>query len=138
MSDAPSVSPVVESSLPVVEPAVPPAVLRKIHHAWIASVVFAIFVAVIILLSGAMFGLIAMPLVIVATVAVTAYGISRRSRLCAIAMLAYFIALMIMVLLRGHQIGIKALVIPSLLLYFHVQGVIGTFAYHRHLKQKVA
>ena len=56
-----------------------------------------------------------------------AYGIHRRSRICAVLMLVYFVlSKIIQVAAMGQVTGIP---ISLLFLYFYVMAVIGTFQY---------
>jgi serine/threonine-protein kinase len=58
-----------------------------------------------------------------------AYGIYRRSRICAVLMLLYFIASKIIISVTlGRPSG---LAMGLVFVYFFWQGVVGTFEYHK-------
>jgi serine/threonine-protein kinase len=60
------------------------------------------------------------------------YGIYRKSRVCALLMLVYFlISKLIMI---EHDSKGSGLVMAVIFLYYYVQGVLGTFAYHKHIR----
>lgn len=59
-----------------------------------------------------------------------AFGVHLKSRAAAIVLLAYFVA--VQVLLRaGFGMGASGVFVALLLAWLYVRGVIGTFAYHR-------
>ena len=57
-----------------------------------------------------------------------AFGISRKSRACAVAMLIYFVASKIIMMVQtGHPSNVVGLILFG---WLFLQGVKGTFAYH--------
>ncbi len=62
-----------------------------------------------------------------------AYGISKRSRTCAVLMLAYWIANLVIGFIENPGFSGS---IPMSLLFavFYTEGVIGTFTYHKLIK----
>jgi hypothetical protein len=114
----------------------PDAVLKKIRNAWIAAAISAgitlsfVFLAI----SGtSIAGVSAWEFLDVALAAGLAFGIYKKSRTCAVAMLVYFIISRVLVISETGKLG--SIVIALAFLYFFVQGVIGTFAYHKHIKR---
>ena len=57
-----------------------------------------------------------------------AYGIFKKSRACAVTMLVYWVACKIVYFMGGNMEGLP---IAVLFAYFFLQGVIGTFVYHK-------
>lgn len=115
-----------------VEPPISDAILGKIRKAAIAAAVVGAMTGVLIGLSMAgvaQTGFDAWALLDVALAFGLAYGIHRRSRTCAVAMLVYFIASKIILAIELRQVS--GLPLALLIGYFLVQGVSGTFAYHR-------
>ncbi|MBN8756444.1 MULTISPECIES: hypothetical protein [Variovorax] len=64
------------------------------------------------------------------------FGIYKKSRVCAVLMLGYFAFAKFVLISEGH-VGASSLFMSLVFFYFYVQGVIGTFAYHKHLRQAV-
>ncbi len=64
---------------------------------------------------------------------VLAYGIFKKSRVCAIIMLTYWVGCKIVHFASGNTRGLP---IAVLFAYFFLQGVIGTFAYHKKTETK--
>ncbi|MFM1651943.1 hypothetical protein ACI7RC_07560 [Brevibacillus sp. B_LB10_24] len=64
-----------------------------------------------------------------------AYGVYRRSRICAVVLFLFFVSSKLVMLLADGRAVLS--VVPSLVIwgYFYLQGVRGTFAYHRRIKQ---
>ncbi|HEX7863685.1 MAG TPA: hypothetical protein VF555_01985 [Variovorax sp.] len=140
MSDDRFAPPGVEVLMPAVEAEVPDAILRKIRNAWIAGLVSATVTLIFVLIAIAgtsLLGMSAYQLVDVVVILGLAFGIYKKSRICAVLMLAYFVWAKIVLIQMGHAGG-SGLFMAVVFFYFYVQGVIGTFAYHKHLRQKVA
>ena len=76
------------------------------------------------------------------------YGIYRRSRACAVAMFVYSLLFKIFLIAllsasdfvaREAQIGTVVIIsIGCIFLYYYFQGILGTFAYRKHLKATLA
>ena len=60
-----------------------------------------------------------------------AYGIYKKSRLCAVLMFEYFLLSKLFIMSISSQISLGAIIIGSIFLYFLFQGVRGTFHYHK-------
>lgn len=111
-------------------------VLKKIRNACIAGLITATVTLIVTLLAVfgvvQLFGFDAWEFVDVVLILGFTYGIYRKSRVCAVLMLVYFVASKIMLFMQtGKPNG---LVMTLIFLYYYWQGVAGTFAYHRHFK----
>lgn len=140
MSDDRFAPPGTEVLMPETAQEVPAATLKKIRNAWIAGLVSAAVTLIFVLIAVAGTSLIGMSVYQLFDVAVIlglAFGIYKKSRICAVLMLAYFVWAKIVLIRLGHANG-SGLFMAAVFFYFYLQGVIGTFAYHRYLKQKVA
>jgi len=140
MSDDRFAPPGTEVLMPEMAQEVPEAIRKKIRLAWGAGLVSAAvtLIFVLIAVSGtSLLGFGLAQLLDVAVILGLSFGIYKRSRVCSVLMLLYFVYSKFLMMRIGGISGGN--VFTSLLfLYFYIQGVIGTFAYHRHLKQKVA
>jgi serine/threonine-protein kinase len=61
-----------------------------------------------------------------------AYGIYKKSRLCAVLMFEYFLLSKLFIMSTSSQINLGAIIVGSIFLYFLFQGIIGTFAHHNY------
>jgi serine/threonine-protein kinase len=61
-----------------------------------------------------------------------AYGIYKKSRLCAVLMFEYFLFSKLFILSISSQTNLGTIIVGSIFLYFLFQGVSGTFAYHKY------
>ena len=107
--------------------------LRKIKVAWVAAVVAGVvtLAAVVSVTDTQVVGVSSWNFIDVVLIFGLAFGIYKKSRVCAIIMLIYFIlSKIIMWTVSPSPIGLPVTV---LFLYCFVQGVIGTFQYHRLL-----
>lgn len=107
---------------------------KDIKNAWVAAVASAALMLVVVLVSsigglpfhGADWGAVLEIVVLMAL----AFGVRLKSRTAAVALLAYFVV--IQVLLRaGLGMGATGLFVAVVLGWFYGRGVIGTFADHR-------
>ncbi len=116
------------------EAKVPPEVLQKIRNAWITCLIalaITLLLSVIALSGLSSAGYSAWHLIDVVLVAGLAFGIYRKSRACAVVMFVYFLISRILTAVEtGH---VRRLLVGAVFLYFYWQGVVGTFAYHRHV-----
>jgi serine/threonine-protein kinase len=139
MSDDRFAPPGAEVLMPAAVSDVPEAILKKIRSAWIAGLISAAVTVIFVLIaiSGtSLLGMSAYQFVDVALILGLTFGIYRKSRICAVLMLAYFVWAKVVLIQQGHANGI-GLFMAVVFFYFYLQGVIGTFGYHKHLKQKV-
>jgi serine/threonine-protein kinase len=139
MHTDPYKAPAVNVDRPETEPEVPPEILGKIRSAWIAGLVSIVFTLVFIAISlsgTSIMGINAWGLIDVAVMGGLSYGVYRRSRTCAILLLAVFLINKILMWMEagGPSGWLMALVFFLLFL----QGVIGTFQYHRWLARSRA
>lgn len=114
---------------------VPEAILKKVRTGWIAGVVSGVLTLAITLfvMSGHKFLFFnAWSLVDVVLIFGLSFGIYRKSRVCAVLMLVYFVGSKIFIY---SQIGLPTggLIMPIVFFYCFVLGVQGTFLYHRWL-----
>jgi hypothetical protein len=115
---------------------VPEDVLKKIKQAWVAGIISSAvtLVATLVAMSGVkVLSYGAWELIDVALLLGLTYGIYRNSRVCAVLMLVYFLAAKLIMLRNGGQGG--GLVLGIVFLYYYARGVMGTFAYHKHMRQ---
>lgn len=127
-------NPYVPPSTTVQGPAVevPPEIAKKIRSAWIAACIsgaITLLLTLVAMSGTALLGLDAWSLVDVALIFGLAFGISRKSRVCAVLMLGYFVLSKILMMVEtGQPSGLLLAVVFG---YYFWQGVHGTFAYHR-------
>ena len=135
MSHNPYAPPGAKVDLTQGETSVPEPILNKIRNAWVAGLISAGVTLVVTLLaiSGvSLMGYAAWELLDVVLILGLTLGIYKKSRVCAIAMLTYFVASKIMLISEtGKPSG---LVTALIFIYYYWQGVLGTFAYHRFRK----
>lgn len=111
---------------------------KKIRNAWIASFVMIGVTIIIVLLSlggtELVKGINAWSFVDVILALGLTYGIIRKSRACAVIMTVYFIlSKVILWILAGNVDGWWMALI---FLYFFIEGIEGTFYYHRFSENK--
>ena len=72
---------------------------------------------------------------------ILAFGIYKRSRVCAVIMLIYFIVGKIIyyneMTYYGINLDIQTIVVALVFIYFYAQAVRGTFAFHKTNNQKL-
>ncbi len=106
--------------------------LRKIKTAWVAGIVSGVITLAVTLFSMTgrrLFGFNAWALFDVALIFGLAFGIYRKSRVCAVVMLAYFV--LSKIYLWTITPSLIGLLFALVFLFCYVLGVIGTFRYHR-------
>ena len=113
---------------------IPGKVLKKIRTAWIACLVSAgmtlVMIAVVIATGKGSLGLQGpIDLLDVVFILGMAFGISRKSRVCAVLMLVYFAFSKYLIIRATGQLG--SVWLGLVFLYFYAQGVLGTFEYHQ-------
>lgn len=111
---------------------IPEDIRRKIKSAWVAAVISGsiTLVVTLIAISGTeILGFSVWELFDVALIFGLAFGISKKSRTCAVVMLIYFlISKIILTIESGRPSGV---VLSIIFIYYFWQGVSGTFAYHK-------
>ena len=115
---------------------VPDDIARKIRNGWIAALVSAAFTAGLVALAlstGAMENLFDIwSTADIVLILVLAFGIYKKSRVAATAMLVYFLASKILIMVEtGKPSG---LLLSLVFLYFYFQAMVGTYQYHKLLK----
>ena len=120
---------------------IPDKVSKKIRAAWIACLFSAsmtlVMVAIVIATGERNFGLHGpIDLLDVGFILGLAFGISRKSRVCAVLMLVYFMLSKYLIIRATGQVG--GVWLGLAFLYFYAQGVVGTFEYHKLRKARAA
>ncbi len=138
MTPNPYSPPQAEVALQKAQAVVPAGIAKKIKSAWVAALISCAVTSVFALVavnSGKPFGVIdGSAFFDVALILGLAFGIYKRSRTCAVVMLVYFvISKIIIVAETGKASGI---VLALVFMYYYGQGVVGTFAYHRHVRSQ--
>src|SRR4051812_5877313 len=114
---------------------VPHEILAKIKGAVVAGIVSATITGVLVvaaLIGKPLFGVDAWSAIDVVLVLGLTYGVHRRSRTCAILLLLLFVAGRILMMVgQGQFNGILMSVIFA---YYYGRGVMGTFEYHRFIR----
>lgn len=119
--------------------AVPEEIAKKIKNAWCAALFSAsvTLIFVILAISGnSVLGISAWESLDVVLILGLAYGIYKKSRTCAVAMLVYFIGAKI--ILFSQTGSASGLALAVVFVYFYFNGILGTFAYHRLKKEESA
>jgi serine/threonine-protein kinase len=110
--------------------------LKHIKTAWIAGLVSAgltLAVTVLAMAGISLFGFTVLNLLDVLLMAGLSFGIYKKSRICAVALFAYFVASkVIMWVSMGNVAGLPLALVFG---YFFYQGIRGTFAYQKLAKQ---
>lgn len=123
----------------LVEPAtveVPDEILKKIKNAWITGIIsgtMTLLFTIIAMNGTQMLGFNVWSLSDVVLIFGLTYGIYKKSRACALIMLAYFLISKIIIITQTGTFN--GGIIAIIFLYFYANGVAGTFAYYKHLKE---
>jgi hypothetical protein len=138
-TDNPYMAPA-EAMVPRPPVEVPKEILAKIKHATVTGIISGCITLVVTLFALAgneMLGFTGLELIDVVLIFGLTFGIYKKSRTCALIMLLYFVVSKIILIAEngpGGGGGILALVF----IYFYFQGVVGTFQYHKHLRESYA
>jgi hypothetical protein len=120
----------VELSEPDVE--VPEDIAKKIKNGWMAGLISVAFTLVFVLISvfgTSILGLDAWAFIDVAVMAGLSFGVFKKSRTCAILLLAFFLLNKILMWMEsGIPTGLP---LTLIFLWFFIQSVVGTFQYHQ-------
>ncbi len=114
------------------EAEIPDAVLKKIRNAWVACIVSGVLTVILALIAidgNSMGGHSGYDVIDALFVFGLAFGISRKSRACAVLMLAYFVLSKYLLFRASGQFD--GLAFGAVFLYFYAMGVQGTFEYHK-------
>lgn len=115
---------------------VPELILKRIRNAWITGIVsgtMTLLFTLIAMYGTNLLGFSVWNLSDVVLIFGLTFGIYKKSRTCAVVMLAYFLLSKIIIISQTGSFNGSLLAI--VFIYYYVYGVIGTFAYHKHLKE---
>lgn len=122
------------TNVEVIEPelVVPPEIASKIRNSWVAgllSIAFTILFVIISFFGTSILGIDEWALIDAAFMAGLCYGVYKKSRTCAILLLAFFgFSKAVMWVDSGSVSGLPMTLV---FLWFFFQGVVGTFQFHR-------
>ena len=122
------------------QPEIPDKVLKRIRNGWVAGVVSVAITLVLTLISvlgqTRAFGLDGYAFIDIAIMLGLSYGVYRKSRVCAVLMLAFFLLNKIIMWMNA---GTPNGVVMSLVFFWLFgQGVVGTFEYHKLMRARGA
>ncbi|MBF6023432.1 hypothetical protein [Lysobacter niastensis] len=123
----------------VAAPKIPEDVLKKIRYAWITAAITGAFTLALSLLaiSGkSILGYSALESVDAALIFGLAFGIYKKSRVCSVLMLVYFVVSKILIMVEAGQP--QGLVLSLIFGFFYYHGAVGTFEYHRIVRKGVS
>ncbi len=115
---------------------VPVEILKRIRNAWVTGIISGSITLIFTLIAmngDQLMGFSVWNLSDVALIFGLTFGIYKKSRTCAVVMLAYFLISKIIIISQTGSFNGSLLAI--VFIYYYVYGVIGTFAYHKHLKE---
>jgi hypothetical protein len=121
---------VLEQNAPATE--VPDAVMKKIRNCWVAGLISVglTFVFTLLALSGVdVLGLDAWAFVDIAIMLGLAFGVYKKSRVCAVLLLAFF--LLNKAIMWSEAGSPKGWPLTLVFLWFFAQGIVGTVQFHR-------
>jgi len=122
-----------------ITPDIPAEILKKIKGACVAGIISIIITAIFVFASiygdassstGLQFGWTSF--IDIAIMIGLVYGVHKRSRICAILLLGFFILNKVIMWSETGELNGSALAL--LMFWFFIQGVIGTFQYHTFMK----
>lgn len=114
---------------------VPQKILKKIQGAWIAGIVsicITVAFTVASLSGNDLLGLDETAFIDVILMCIFAYGIYKKSRISAVLMLLLFA--LNKAIMWSQAGALNGLGVALIFFWFYTQGVIGTFQYHRFMK----
>lgn len=132
MDTNPYKAPTAKLDVEEIELELPPEISKKIKGAWIAGLVSAAITLVFVglsLMGTSLLGVDAWASIDVALMAALSFGVFRKSRTCAILLLALFTLNKILMFVESGTVS--GLPLTLIFFYFFIQGVVGTFQYHR-------
>lgn len=132
----PYLPPVADVAVERAMPEVPPEIQKKIKQAWIAGAISGSMTLLFTLLaiSGTKAaGFNAWNFIDVVLIFGLAFGIYKKSRACAVLMLVYFVVSKILIAIETGSVS--GTVLAIIFIYYYAQGIAGTFAYHKLVKQ---
>jgi serine/threonine-protein kinase len=132
----PYTPPAADVALEYSAPEVPDEVLKKIKGAWVAGIISGVvtFLFTLAALNGAKAaGFNAWNFIDVVLIFGLAFGIYKKSRACAVSMMIYFVVSKILIVVETGSFGGSVMAI--IFIYYYAQGISGTFAYHKLMKE---
>jgi serine/threonine-protein kinase len=115
---------------------VPDEILKKIKQGWIAGLVSAAFTVIFVVMAMAgnsILGINAWGFIDVVVMAGLAFGVYKKSRTCAVLLLAFFaLNKVLMWMEAGTPTGWP---LALAFFWFYIMGVVGTFQYHSWKKE---
>ena len=115
---------------------VPVEILKRIRNAWVTGSISGSITLIFTLIAmngDQLMGFSVWNLSDVVLIFGLTFGIYKKSRTCAIVMLAYFLLSKIIIISQTGSFNGSLLAI--VFIYYYSYGIIGTFAYHKHLKE---
>lgn len=126
-------APASKGELPAIE--VPEEILKKIKNGWITAVISGVMTLAVTAYSiyvTSVLGLSAWNALDVLLIFGFAFGIYKKSRVCAVLMFAYFVVSKIEQMSGAKPM--QGIFMSIIFLVFYWQAMIGTFQYHAYLK----
>jgi hypothetical protein len=105
-----------------------------IKGAWIAGIVSGSITLICVI--GGFLGMDSYSLVDVLLAYGLSYGIYRKSRICAMALLIYFVICKIYILIYGRGTNPLGILVGLLLTFFYAYGAYGTFLYNKLISRE--
>lgn len=136
MQSNPYSPPVADVDLEANKIEVPVEILKRIRNAWVTGIISGSITLIFTLIAmngDQLMGFSVWNLSDVVLIFGLTFGIYKKSRTCAVVMLAYFLISKIIIISQTGSFNGSLLAI--VFIYYYVYGVIGTFAYHKHLKE---
>lgn len=122
-----------------VTPDIPADIAKKIKGAWVAgciSGVMTLALTLFVMAGNAALGFSVWSLLDVVMIFGLAFGIYKKSRICAVVMLLYFVVSKVVLMMESP--AASGLLVSLVFLYYYAQGVAGTFAFHRFKARQAA
>jgi hypothetical protein len=136
MQTNPYTAPIAEVIVEQSDELIPPDILKKIKSAWIVGIISGCMTLVLTLIAiygMSVLGLNVWNLLDAALIFGLTFGIYKKSRSCAVLMLIYFVGSKIIIIADTGKFS--GAIVSIIFIHYYLQGVIGTFAYHKLLKQ---
>lgn len=136
MQTNPYTPPVADVDLEPNKIEVPVEILKRIRNAWVTGIISGSITLIFTLIAmngDQLMGFSVWNLSDVVLIFGLTFGIYKKSRTCAVVMLAYFLLSKIIIISQTGSFNGSLLAI--VFIYYYSYGIIGTFAYHKHLKE---
>jgi serine/threonine-protein kinase len=132
MDTNPYKAPTANVEVEEVELEIPKEIATKIKGAWIAGLVsagFTMIFVVLALMGTSLMGIDGWGGIDAAMMAALSFGVFRKSRTCAILLLALFTLNKVLMWVAAGSVA--GLPLSLVFFYFFIQGVVGTFQFHK-------